>query len=72
MSDFLRGLAGVHAAREERARSRPKATSRDLAGDELAGAVFRPGDRVVDPVTGQEGTVERVTFRHVLIPPAGR
>jgi len=70
MSHFLRGLAGAHAAREERARNRPQPSSRDLAGDELAGATFRSGDRVVDPVTGQEGTVERVTFRHVLIPPA--
>jgi hypothetical protein len=70
MSQFLRGLAGVRAAREERERSRPNLSSRDLAGDELLGATYRRGDRVVDPVTGMEGTVERVTFRHVLIPPA--
>lgn len=69
MSGILRGLAAVRAAREERERSRPALSSRDLAGDELAGAQYRPGDRVVDPVTGMEGTVERVTFRHVLIPP---
>jgi hypothetical protein len=72
MTEFLRGLAGVRAGNEERERSRPQPSSRDLAGDELLGAKFREGDRVVDPVTGQEGTVERVTFRHVLIPTPGR
>jgi len=70
VSTFLRGLAGARAAREERERTRPNPSSRDLAGDELLGAKFRPGDRVIDPVTGMEGEVVRVTFRHVTIPPA--
>ncbi len=70
MSDFLRGLAMARAAREERERSRPNLSSRDLAGDELLGARFRPGDRIIDPVSGMEGTVEHVTTRHVQIPPA--
>lgn len=67
MSEFLRGLSAVRHAADERARTRPNASSRDFAGDELLGARFRPGDRVTDPVTGKEGTVARVAFRHVLI-----
>lgn len=68
MSSFLRGLAAARAAREARERGRPTPRSLDLAMDDVVGARFRPGDRVVDPVTGLEGTVERVTFRHVLVP----
>lgn len=70
MSDRLRGLAELRRAREERERDRPNPASRDLAGDELVGAKFRVGDLVTDPVTGMEGTVARVTFRRVLVPPA--
>lgn len=70
MSEIVRALAQARRAKEERERGRPELTSADLAGDELAGAKFRVGDRVVDPVTGQEGIIERVTFRHVTLPPA--
>jgi hypothetical protein len=70
MSSILRGLAQVRAAAEERERSHPEISSRDLVGDPLEGARFHVGDRVVDPVTGMEGTVARVTFRHVTLPPA--
>jgi|GEM_PF-5877714 len=66
----LKPLAAIRKVRDELASARPSPQSKDLAGDELAGAMFHPGDRVMDPVTGMEGTVEHVAYRHVTLPPA--
>lgn len=69
MSHFLRGLASLHRLKAERLAARPEPQSQDLADDPEAHLTFRAGDVVVDPITGQEGTVEHVTYRHVQIPP---
>lgn len=36
----------------------------------MAGATYRPGDRVVDSVSGQGGEVVDTRFRQVIVPPA--
>ena len=68
MSEFLRGLSELHRLRAEREGAQPNPRSLDLAADPMEGARFRPGDVVVDPVTGQEGEVVHVAFRHLTIP----
>lgn len=40
--------------------------------EERLGVSLRPGDRVFDPVTGEEGYVERVSRENVIVPPAAK
>jgi hypothetical protein len=38
--------------------------------EELLGIPFKPGQRVLDSITGQEGTVNAGTIRNTFLPPS--
>lgn len=68
MTDVVRALAAIRAAREARAGDAVDFNGAPLEGDPRASQHFRAGDVVTDKRTGRKYVVEQVSTRRVLIP----
>jgi hypothetical protein len=71
MTRFDRALEAMAGARRAQEEARPGNVARMLSSEAQAGTRYRPGDRVRDRVTGQEGTVERSVYRHETVAAPG-
>jgi hypothetical protein len=68
MGNFEEGVRALERQRALRAVDAPRGLAGALDSHVLAGAPYKPGDRVLDRVTGEEGHVVSVQYAHVLIP----
>jgi len=70
MSDFTstihKQLGAIALARSTTSAPLPPRKS----AEELLGIQFKPGDRVMDSTSGQQGTIAAGTIRHTIVPAA--
>ena len=72
MGDFEEGVRALERQRALRAVDAPRSLADALDSHVLAGAPYRPGQAVLDRITGEVGRVITVAYRNVLVPPAKR
>jgi hypothetical protein len=72
MDGFTKGLEQLTAAKERRELVDGVDVVRLFSRDELAGAAYAPGDRVVDLVTKKGGHVAAVGYARDSRPSTGR
>lgn len=62
MPSFEEGLAALRRVSAALAEQRATGSSEVPSREQLTGATFTPGERVLDTVTGQEGSVVHTEF----------
>lgn len=72
MSAIDRLLDRLREARTARARELRAGGAAPRCAEDRLGCRFRPGDRVFDLVSGEEGEVLGSTIEHVVVPAPGR
>lgn len=72
MTDFQEGISRLETARSRLLAERRGRERRLLSPEALLGVTLRPGDRVHDKITGEEGDVISVSIRTIQDPAAPR
>lgn len=71
MSDRSEALKRIARAAAREPLPEAARAGRELDHERIAGHTFRKGDRVVDPVTGQEGIVAESDYHVATVAAAG-